>query len=228
MDWRTDNACDRLLPVLGPQHNVVQRRKALPHGEVAAAIEKVRAANPGKVDTLAFEFLVLTAARGGDLRGSVERDRPGGGCVDGPREPDENRAAAPSAALWPGVGDSRRRTEPEQRRESDRVHQRAREVAGRERMRRLLVRHRIAAVPHGVPVKFPGLGSREDGTSPGGGRGGVPAHGPVRAEVSAHERLGGVSGGRALRALGPLLEYALRGQSQHTPYPSCTLPHAFG
>jgi len=71
MDWRGDNPCDRLLPVLGPQHDVVTHRKALPHGEVAAAIAKVRAAKPGKVDTLAFEFLVLTAARGGEVRGAV-------------------------------------------------------------------------------------------------------------------------------------------------------------
>ena len=71
MDWRKDNPCDRLLPVLGPQHDVVTHRKALPHGEVSAAIEKVRAAKPGKVDTLAFEFLVLTAARGGEVRGAV-------------------------------------------------------------------------------------------------------------------------------------------------------------
>ncbi len=71
MDWRTDNPCDRLLPVLGPQHDVVTHRKALPHGEVAAAIAKVRAAKPGKVDTLAFEFLVLTAVRGGEVRGAV-------------------------------------------------------------------------------------------------------------------------------------------------------------
>ncbi|MDE2864017.1 MAG: integrase arm-type DNA-binding domain-containing protein [Gemmatimonadota bacterium] len=71
MDWRKDNPCDRLLPVLGPQHDVVTHRKALPHGEVAAAIAKVRSAKPGKVDTLAFEFLVLTAARGGEVRGAV-------------------------------------------------------------------------------------------------------------------------------------------------------------
>ena len=71
MDWRTDNACDRLRPVLGPQRDVVQHHRALPHREVAAAIEKVVAADPGKMDTLAFEFLVLTAARGGEVRGAV-------------------------------------------------------------------------------------------------------------------------------------------------------------
>ena len=80
MDWRTDNPCDRLLPVLGPQHDVVEYRKALPHREVVAAIERVRAADPAKVDALAFEFLVLTAARSGEVRGAVwsEIDREAG------------------------------------------------------------------------------------------------------------------------------------------------------
>ena len=71
MEWRTDNPCDRLLPVHGSQHHVVRHRKALPHREVGAAIEKVRAANPAKVDALAFEFMVLTAARGVEVRGAV-------------------------------------------------------------------------------------------------------------------------------------------------------------
>ena len=70
-EWRTDNPCDRILHLLGPQHDVVTHHKALPHGEVAAAVAKVRAADPGRVDTLAFEFLVLTAARGAEVRGAV-------------------------------------------------------------------------------------------------------------------------------------------------------------
>ena len=60
MDWRTDNACDRLLHLLGPQHDVVTHRKALPHRDVAAAIEKVRTAELAEADVLAFEFMVLT------------------------------------------------------------------------------------------------------------------------------------------------------------------------
>ena len=71
MDWRTDNPCDRLLPVLGPQHHLVRHRKALPHREVGAAIEKVRAAKADEVDALAFEFMVLTAARSGEVRGAA-------------------------------------------------------------------------------------------------------------------------------------------------------------
>ena len=39
MELRTDNPCDRLGGVLGPQQNLVQHMRALPHGEVAAAIQ---------------------------------------------------------------------------------------------------------------------------------------------------------------------------------------------
>ena len=52
MDWRTHNPCDRLLPVLGPQHDVVEHRKALPHREVGAAIEKVQTVEPSGVNRL--------------------------------------------------------------------------------------------------------------------------------------------------------------------------------
>ena len=69
MEMRNDNPCDRVLPVPGPQNNIVQHMRALPHREVAAAVEKVRAA--GSVQPavkLAFEFLVLTAARSAEVR----------------------------------------------------------------------------------------------------------------------------------------------------------------
>ena len=155
MDWRTDNPCDRLLPVLGPQHDVVEHRKALPHREVAAAIRKLRAWNTVKVDTLAFEFLVLTAARGGEVRGAVwsEIDR--------------------EASVW---------TIPASRMKAGREHRvplcgRALEILDvartlsvgsspvvfvtkrgksldEKRMCRFLEKHRIAAVPHGFRSSF--------------------------------------------------------------------------
>ena len=155
MDWRTDNPCDRLLPVLGSQQHVVRHRKALLHREVGAAIEKVRAAKAGKVDALAFEFMVLTAARGVEVRGAVwsEIDR-------------EER-------VW---------TVPASRMKSLRAHRvplcgraleildaarklggggspivfvgkRGREMGG-EQMGRLLRKHGIAAVPHGFRSSF--------------------------------------------------------------------------
>ena len=69
MDLRHDNPCDRVLPVLGPQNDIVQHWLALPHKDVAAAIATVRAsASAAPAIKLAFEVLVLTAARSGDVR----------------------------------------------------------------------------------------------------------------------------------------------------------------
>ena len=69
MDLRSDNPCDRVLPVLGPQNDIVTHRLALPHREVAAAIETVRASGSTQPAVkLAFEFLVLTAARSAEVR----------------------------------------------------------------------------------------------------------------------------------------------------------------
>ena len=54
--------------------------RALPHREVAADIRKVRAATALPAAKLAFEFLVLTAARWGEVRWAEwsEIDRDGG------------------------------------------------------------------------------------------------------------------------------------------------------
>ena len=71
MELRPDNPCDRIGPALGAQNYEVQHMRALPHAEVASAIAKVRASNSKPVVKLAFEFLVLTAARGGEARGAA-------------------------------------------------------------------------------------------------------------------------------------------------------------
>ena len=64
-----DNPCDRVLPVLGTQNDIVTHRLALPHKDVAAAIETVRASGSAQpAIKLAFEFLVLTAARSAEVR----------------------------------------------------------------------------------------------------------------------------------------------------------------
>ncbi len=69
MDLRNDNPCDRVLPVLGPQNDIVTHRQALPHKDVAAAIETVRDSKSGQPAVkLAFELLVLTAARSAEVR----------------------------------------------------------------------------------------------------------------------------------------------------------------
>ena len=68
MEHRTDNPCDRLGPVLGPQRDIVRHMRALPHQDVAAALETVRASRATSAVKLAFEFLVVTAARSGEVR----------------------------------------------------------------------------------------------------------------------------------------------------------------
>ena len=71
MDLRPDNPCDRIGPVLGAQGGRVRHMRALPHREVASAIETVASSNARPVVKLAFEFLVLTAVRSGEVRGAV-------------------------------------------------------------------------------------------------------------------------------------------------------------
>ena len=76
MEWavavelRTDNPCDRIGSVLGRQQASVHHMRALPHAKVAAAIATVWASGATPAVKLAFEFLVLTAARSGEVRGA--------------------------------------------------------------------------------------------------------------------------------------------------------------
>ena len=70
MEYRADNPCLRVGSVLGPQQQNVQHMPAVPHREVAEALEAVRTSSARRVVKLAFEFLVLTAVRSGDVRGA--------------------------------------------------------------------------------------------------------------------------------------------------------------
>ena len=70
LNYRDDNPCSRIGPILGPQQDLVRHMPALPHRDVAAVIETVRASRAAPVVKLAFEFLVLTAARSGEVRGA--------------------------------------------------------------------------------------------------------------------------------------------------------------
>ena len=68
MEYRLDNPCDRIGPVLGSQQDVTEHRQAVPHREAAAVIGRVRASAAPPGVKLALEFLVLTAARWGEVR----------------------------------------------------------------------------------------------------------------------------------------------------------------
>ena len=68
MEYRPDNPCDRIAATLGRQRRVVRHMRALPHVEVAEAVATIRASGATTAAKLAFEFLVLTAARSGEVR----------------------------------------------------------------------------------------------------------------------------------------------------------------
>ena len=68
MEYRPDNPCERVAATLGRQRRVVRHMRALPHAEVAQAVATVRASGATTSAKLAFEFLVLTAARSGEVR----------------------------------------------------------------------------------------------------------------------------------------------------------------
>ena len=70
LNYRDDNPCSRIGPVLGPQQDLVRHMPALPHRDVASVVGTVRASGAAPVVKLAFEFLVLTAARSGEVRGA--------------------------------------------------------------------------------------------------------------------------------------------------------------
>ena len=66
---RLDNpAGDALTAALPKGGQRLRHQRALPHGEVAAALETVRRSNAQTSTKLAFEFLVLTAGRSGEIR----------------------------------------------------------------------------------------------------------------------------------------------------------------
>ena len=155
VELRSDNPCDRLGPVLGPQQRVVEHMRALPHREMAAAVACVRMSGAAEVIKLAFELLVLTAARWGEVRGARWSE------ID------------VAAAVW---------TVPATRMKANRAHRiplcgRAMEILDAARslgdgggplvfpgrrgaplaekgLRRLLERQGIAAVPHGFRSTF--------------------------------------------------------------------------
>ena len=70
LNYRDDNPCSRIGPIFRPQQDLVRHMPALPHRDVAAGVETVWASRAAPAVKLAFEFLVLTAARSGEVRGA--------------------------------------------------------------------------------------------------------------------------------------------------------------
>ena len=69
--FREDNPAGDAIAAALPQGGVRRKHfRALPHAEVPAALEKLRESRAGLTAKLALEFLVLTAARSGEVRGA--------------------------------------------------------------------------------------------------------------------------------------------------------------
>jgi len=69
--YREDNPAGDAIGAALPRNGVrVQHRRALPYAEVAGAIAAVRGSGAYPMTVLAFEFLVLTACRSGEVRGA--------------------------------------------------------------------------------------------------------------------------------------------------------------
>jgi integrase len=67
--WREDNPAEAVSRAL-PRHDssLKKRMKALPYTEVSDAIQRVQKSDALRSTKLAFEFLILTAARSGEVR----------------------------------------------------------------------------------------------------------------------------------------------------------------
>ena len=69
--YRADNpAGDAITAALPTNSGRRQHHRALPHADVAASIATIRASAAYPTTVLAFEFLVLTACRSGEIRGA--------------------------------------------------------------------------------------------------------------------------------------------------------------
>ena len=69
--FRQDNPAGDAISAALPKNSVRrQHQRALPHAQVAEALALVRASKAHRATALAFEFLVMTACRSGEVRGA--------------------------------------------------------------------------------------------------------------------------------------------------------------
>ena len=69
--WRSDNPADQNISAAMPKLTTRAHHRALPFGEVGAALQIVSNSNAWLGTKLAFRFLVLTAGRSGEVRGAT-------------------------------------------------------------------------------------------------------------------------------------------------------------
>ena len=69
--YRADDPSAALSQALPKTAQKVEHRKSLPYGQVAECIEAIKASNAMLSTKLAVEYLILTAARSGEVRGAT-------------------------------------------------------------------------------------------------------------------------------------------------------------
>ena len=69
--WRSDNPAGALAKALPRRPRVKQHHPALPYDAVPEAVGRIQASTSDAVTKLGFEFLILTAARAGEVRGAT-------------------------------------------------------------------------------------------------------------------------------------------------------------
>lgn len=92
--WRTDNPAENISKALPHQGEQKVHRKALPYQDVAACLSVVQHSGAGVVTRLAFEFLVLTACRSGEVRMATWQE------INLDPEKRANRANRANRAVW--------------------------------------------------------------------------------------------------------------------------------
>ena len=69
--WRADNPASAVASALPRRSRIKRHHPALPYDEVPAAMEHIRESTADPSTRLAFEFMALTAARAGEVRGAT-------------------------------------------------------------------------------------------------------------------------------------------------------------
>ena len=106
-EWRTDNPANGSLDAaLTRRPRLKAHHPALPYAQVPAAVAAIRDSNARPATRLGFEFLVLTAARAGEVVGATwdevdleARD------LDDSSGPDESPEGTPRSAVQSSGGD---------------------------------------------------------------------------------------------------------------------------
>ena len=69
--WRQDNPAQDIGQALPKQNRQQEHRKSLPYSQIADFLDALQGSQAGETTKLALEFLILTAARSGEVRGAV-------------------------------------------------------------------------------------------------------------------------------------------------------------